>query len=168
MQCPVQKRLARRMGMEETGDQSRSVADGPLEMPWWGGSRRQEEARLKLRVLPRAVCVHFVAHCHCLEKWPCSEYQGSWLLSSWENTFHPIFPWHFCAEQPSWEQECGHLDYPMSWALHPLWGRVSSTVVVPGVSGAGCCCVTGISKSSVPPHKSSCDSDRDTQHSYTW
>jgi len=34
MQCPVQKRLARRMGMEETGDQSRSVADGPLEMPW--------------------------------------------------------------------------------------------------------------------------------------
>lgn len=95
-------------------------------MPQWGGSggdsRHHAEAGLRLRILPRAVCMCFIVHCHCLEKQSCNGYQGSWLTSSWENTFHPVFPWHFCAEQPDWEQVRGHADYLLSWALQPLWG----------------------------------------------
>lgn len=129
MQWPMQKRLARRMGTEEVGGltlpQLQQIwcpqGDAPVRR-LWGDSRHHAEAGLRLRILPRAVCMCFIVHCHCLEKQSCNGYQGSWLTSSWENTFHPVFPWHFCAEQPGWEQVRGHPDYLLSWALQPLWG----------------------------------------------
>lgn len=84
MQCPMQKRLARRMGTEEVG----GLTLPQLQQMWcpqgdapvrrlWGDSRHHAEAGLRLRILPRAVCMCFIVHCHCLEKQSCNGYQGS-------------------------------------------------------------------------------------------
>ena len=82
----MQKRLARRMGMEEVGGLiilqpqqicSRCPPGDALARRLWGNSRHQEDAGLRLKILLRAVCVRFVVHCHCLEKRSCNGYQGS-------------------------------------------------------------------------------------------
>lgn len=136
-------------------------------MPWWGGlaqsSRHPKEAELKLRILPRDVCVHFIVHRCCLEKRSCIGYEGSWFPSSQENTFQPIFSGSFEWNNPASSKSLVTCTTPCPGPCSLSGDMRVARLGTPWWQWEGCCCVTGISESILPPHNCSCNTERETQ-----